>query len=462
MKRMKKVFAMLLAFAMVMGMSMTSFAAITGSTITVKGLSTEAEQEVKIYEIYRLDDNNNLWVLSDWAKNAKDDDNNAIMASEADLANPSKIAELAKDVPTTPVDSEKSSNGSVTFTNLQAGAYLVIATDSLNKTTYAPMVAVTYAYDAESHLLVATSASVVAKADGYKNDKTYSDTDGVVEVGDLVTYTITTTVPYIAENAEVVTFKLNDNLENATYFFSGTTAKGENGTLSVKVGSTDVNVNAFAEEFNGETSFELNLGSYVSAENEYAGQKVVVTYTALVDADADEISNTVGSEWAEEVDTIVKTGQITITKFGEAEKTVVDGEEKVTYPVLEGAEFVLYNEDGKYAVVNNGYVSGWVADINQATKLVTAADGTVTVKGLDVGEYSFKEITAPDGYSINTTDVSDEITKDDLEANAEMYDTKLSALPATGGMGTAVFTIGGCAIMVVAAYFFLANRKKES
>lgn len=39
--------------------------------------------------------------------------------------------------------------------------------------------------------------------------------------------------------------------------------------------------------------------------------------------------------------------------------------------------------------------------------------------------------------------------------------TSLSDLPSTGGMGTTIFTIGGCVIMVTAAGLYFATRKKE-
>ena len=57
MKKMRKIFAVLLTLAMVLGMSMTSFAAKDGATLEVKGLATYAEQKVDIYEIYKLDAN---------------------------------------------------------------------------------------------------------------------------------------------------------------------------------------------------------------------------------------------------------------------------------------------------------------------------------------------------------------------------------------------------------------------
>lgn len=46
--------------------------------------------------------------------------------------------------------------------------------------------------------------------------------------------------------------------------------------------------------------------------------------------------------------------------------------------------------------------------------------------------------------------------------NIKMNDTKLSALPSTGGIGTTIFTIAGCLIMVTAAGLFFASRKRTN
>lgn len=46
MKKMRKIFAVLLTLAMVLAMSMTTFAAKTGATLTVKGLATNGDQKV--------------------------------------------------------------------------------------------------------------------------------------------------------------------------------------------------------------------------------------------------------------------------------------------------------------------------------------------------------------------------------------------------------------------------------
>ena len=42
----------------------------------------------------------------------------------------------------------------------------------------------------------------------------------------------------------------------------------------------------------------------------------------------------------------------------------------------------------------------------------------------------------------------------------DIANTKLIALPSTGGIGTTIFTIGGCAIMIIAAALFFATRRK--
>ena len=68
MKKMRKIFAVLLTLAMVLAMSMTTFAAKTGATLTVKGLATNGDQKVDIYEIYRLDDDDNNWVPASWTE----------------------------------------------------------------------------------------------------------------------------------------------------------------------------------------------------------------------------------------------------------------------------------------------------------------------------------------------------------------------------------------------------------
>ena len=153
---------------------------------------------------------------------------------------------------------------------------------------------------------------------------------------------------------------------------------------------------------------------------------------------------------------------------------------------LANAGFVIYREVGEktnYALVNkdntkkenNEYVvTGWTNDLEIAkadTNLImTDSEGEAVVRGLDDSyTYKFKEIKAPEGYSVNTrdsvatwTDAGNNATAKDRKGTASMSDTKLNSLPSTGGMGTYIFTIIGVVVMAGAAGAFFISRRKGS
>ena len=236
--------------------------------------------------------------------------------------------------------------------------------------------------------------------------------------------------------------------------------------LKVTVGTgkeTDVQVDV------NNNSFTLDLTSYL-AKNDHANQSVVIRYSAKVTGTV--VNNTVqwndGKNESESATDTLYTGTVTLTKTGEKGAK------------LENAEFVLVRKEGattKYAVANKTEnkaeytVTSWVEEQKNATIMKTDASGNIVVKGLDdsINEmtYEFQETKAPEGYSINATnadvkwDTEGDGTKAESRAGvASMTDTKLNTLPSTGGIGTTIFTIGGCAIMIVAAGLFFATRRK--
>lgn len=483
MKKMRKIFAVLLTLAMVLAMSIPTFAAKDGATLEVKGLATYAKQIVNIYEIYRLDANDNGWVAAAGTKGTNvtpETLNTEGMISALKNAAQKTNATATKE--STKIEDGKFASN-VTFDSLQAGAYLVIVTDSANKTEYSTMVAKTYKYDENNNLISPLNASVVAKADKYHTGKEADKTN--VEVGDLVTYTVRTTVPYqeIKPNGDklVKEFKVSDKLTGAKFYLTGDAVKGTDAVNKITVNGVTVNgFDKLDEGLNGQDSFDLNLMGLVKDDNTYAGQEVVITYTAKV-LTANEVSNSATST-QDPIGTITKTysGNATITKYDKEESNK-----------LEGAQFVVYrkNADNKkeYAVIgNDGWITGqWIEETADGKvpeglgqTLITSNEkgntyGTVTVKGLKVGEYYFQEVVAPDGYSINTTDVKFKMIEKvenqvvtgvvaERPEEIKMNDTKLSALPSTGGIGTTIFTIVGCLIMVTAAGLFFASRKRTN
>ena len=479
MKKMKKLFAVLLTLAMVLGMSMTSFAAKAGATLEVKGLATYAAQNVKIYEIYRLDANDNSWKAAAWTNDTgvtPETLNNADVIKK--LKDAAKNATVTDEKASTEISTGKF-NSSVKFENLQAGAYLVIVTDPTNKTEYSTMVAKTYKYDEKNNLIAPLDASVVAKAEGYHTGKEADKTN--VEVGDLVTYKVKTTVPYqeVRPNGDklVKEFKVSDTLTGATFYLTGESVKGTAAVNKITVnGATVEGFAKLDESLHGQNSFDLNLMGLVRDDNTYAGQEVVITYTALVNKANLVENNATSTQGPDGTTTKTYSGNATITKY-----------EVKTTNVLKGAEFVVYRMNGEtkeYAVIDNeGWITGrWIAETTKGevpaglgSTLTTADDGTVTVKGLKAGDYYFKEVVAPDGYSINNNDIAFTMaeTKDKTTGVVtgvaptqpeliKMYDSKLSALPSTGGIGTTIFTIAGCLIMIAAAGLFFASRKKTN
>ncbi len=457
-KMVKKLSALLMAVIMVFAMSTTAFAAKAGATINVTGLSTNGYQEVTIYEIYRLDSNDNEWVKASWVPDNITPDNLL-----------SNLEVLKNAVSDETGETQTTTNGSVSFTDKQVGAYLVLAEDTTNNVTYSTMVAETWKYD-ENNLIAADVANVVAKAEKYTTNKTQDDDDKVVEVGDLLKYSITTTVPYNKDN-EIASFAVSDHLTGATYYLTGENVKGVSPVNSITLNGTATEFK-IDETVHGKNTFTVDLSELIDDNNTNAGKTVIITYTVKIDA-VDSITNTANST-NDPTGTTTKTytGNAQITKYGDKDKTIK----------LSGAEFALYRQVNdttrEYAVIDeNGYITGaWTPVTATNGKFVrpegvstvtTGGNGLAIVKGLNIGTYYFDEVVAPDGYSIEDEDKEVIVTKSGEAENitvtgeTDMIDTKLSSLPSTGGIGTTIFTIGGCVIMIAAAGLFFASRRKE-
>ena len=136
--------------------------------------------------------------------------------------------------------------------------------------------------------------------------------------------------------------------------------------------------------------------------------------------------------------------------------------------VLNGAEFQLLKGTTPVSVVkvSDGVYKKALEGETGATTTLVATNGTLKITGLDEGDYAFKETKAPTGYKVNSDNKTFTITANETAEvtvdAGEFVNTKLSALPHTGGIGTTIFTIAGCAIMVAAAFFFFTSRKKAN
>ena len=439
MKNMKKLFAAVLAMVMVFAMNVTAFADPTDSsvltaksaTITVTNFTSREGVKVELYKMITLDAANSQWDVADWAKDGVTWDGSTAKYDFSKI----NYGSVKNNDETT------ANGGNVTFTVTEPGAYLIIATGT--KTKYAPMVAACYKYD-NNNLMVVADATVVAKGENIIVDKDAGDR--FVHAGQDVTFTVTATMPYFAEDDENKTFKVYDQPFNLTDL-----------TLTkATIGNENANVTMIQDG----DKYVVDFSSYA----DQTGATIVVEYTAKVSGDQGYINTT----WSQKNGTDGSsttvtgfTGDITLTKYAsDSDNNDLTNNKKLSgaqFKVSKNNKWLTFDEDNKFA--------GYVDKEEDATVITVGADGTVKVTGVDEGTYYFKEIKAPVGYSVNDKDAvaiveaSNEAHK---SAYAHMIDTTLLALPATGGIGTTIFTVAGVAIMVVAAALFFATRRKNT
>lgn len=451
----KKVSAILMAAIMVLAMASTAFADGPTATITVNN----ADKATLTYaQVIKADQTTRTgWTfVNDDVKNAyiqayEVADNDAQAAIEALIAN--KDAEkLGK--------AQALAAGKVHFVEMsnpqtvsEAGVYLVKATEE--GYTYNIM----SAYVGFGEVPNLTNATVDAKKTPIQVNKKVLDTDNVTKTGDILTYTVSTNVPYINPTDTDKSFYAYDELTGAEYVNTDQatiTLNGEDVTESYPISFVN-------------NKFSVDLSTMINDANSHAGEQVVITYQVKVTSENDTITNkaTAGHEDGNEYgskESKIYEGNITLTKYGENNVTLANAGFEVRKDGAADALTFVKLSDGVYKYVP--------ADTEGAvTEVVTDANGKVKVQGLDIETYKFKEVTAPQGYSVNTTDVSAtlEVAEKDngtasgvLTQNTSMKDTKLGALPSTGGMGTYLFTIIGVVVMAGAAGAFFMSRRKGS
>jgi fimbrial isopeptide formation D2 family protein/LPXTG-motif cell wall-anchored protein len=209
--------------------------------------------------------------------------------------------------------------------------------------------------------------------------------------------------------------------------------------------------------------------------------------TTIEGVDGTEISTTIDENG--NVDTtgktvedqvIVFTYNLTISKVDASDSTSKLGD----------AVFHLEKDvDGitNYASLDNGVFKKWVTTEDTSCEIKTVKDQDFEIKGLDEGEYSIVEDTAPTGYNklsapVVITITADTINKQNLtgtttdawettgltykNGNDTLDDTTIvianakgSLLPTTGGIGTTIlYVIGG--ILVICAGVALITKKR--
>ena len=152
---------------------------------------------------------------------------------------------------------------------------------------------------------------------------------------------------------------------------------------------------------------------------------------------------------------------------------------------LENAEFKLYDSTGNTEIgliydnsltAYRPVASGETATVMKSSN-VDSTKGQFNIKGLDAGTYVLKETKAPDGYNkagdititigathTEETDGTAKVVLTGIDTGVEnsIVDTKNSTLPATGGIGTTLFILGGgCAAGIAGIYLISKKKTRE-
>ena len=213
MKKMKKIFAVILSLAMVLGMSMTAFATEVGTkvdgtaSLTVNGLVPGEETTVSIYKVVKWNAAGSTWELG---KGVTDADvtltDKPVTINWNNFA--AKRANLEQVGTTATV-----TDGTVTFHGLDIGAYYVYAQS--DKTSYNPVGEAVYTYDENTGLMKPADKTIDAKGSTYTLTKAFAGTDGtttyqVVNRGETVPFTITAVFPSYDKDATDREFQITD------------------------------------------------------------------------------------------------------------------------------------------------------------------------------------------------------------------------------------------------------------
>lgn len=524
MKKMKKFLAVILSLAMVLGMSMTAFAASSGTdgifgtkddtaTITVNGIDNETGIQVNAYKVVEAKYDGAGSTFSGYNSLYPSVINQEMVKADLSTLTSAQLTSLANVVMNDDTKTAiplRNTSGTTWEATVGAGTYLVLVSGT-EAHSYNPMVVSAYYVNkdgntniSEGALTLTTTEANAKKADKPTIDKKITNSNGnvygnSVEVNDIVDYEVTVT-PIPSYTGSYPVFNVEDTLSNGLDFVTD-----ENGNVVdpvVKVGDKTLTKDTdYTVGVTGRTMTINFVKDNTYKLNEYASQTLTITYSAKVNKDAvlwkDVNTNTAklnytndskvnGDNTSAEKTTYTYTFDIGGTATGTDGIITKTGKDKNHETPLDGALFGLYK-------AGEGVTAETVATAADNAAYKTAesdTNGQIHFSQLKKGTYYLKELSAPDGYSVNThvyTVVIDTTHKNDgtLERWSVTIDgttstftlnndgtwrsdkhatnivnTTLSSLPSTGGMGTTLFTIAGCAIMVAAAGFFFASRKR--
>lgn len=338
-------------------------------------------------------------------------------------------------------------------------------------------------------------------------------------IGDTITYTLTTTIPYytgyndgsrVLQLIDTAAHGLKD--VTVTKVMVGTTTEltadadagiDNNGYVVTQLENQADPLDGCTK--NDATVTTVDLAHYVNSNDKIvSGATVTVTLTAVVDSDA-VIAGAGNPNTVELVYSRTPSGEghrvpgptVRVYTYDfSIHKTNMAGNE-----ALPGAQFAIarvnanntetfmkVDTNGMWSDATNDDLTGGKPTVGGAAAFTTKADGNISMKGLPAGTYHVYEIKAPDGYTsiglpdftftigstiddgtkaaavtyTKATNTDDRIAFDNTTASqANVKNAKnLTELPMTGDLGIKVFVTVGVLLMAAGAAFALSARMR--
>ena len=234
------------------------------------------------------------------------------------------------------------------------------------------------------------SKTIIEDSDAIK----YTD----VEINDEVTYQVTTTLPGNYHTFDSFYYQVADNVP------AGMTV--DTSKVAVMHGDTDI-TDQFVINVDQDNKLTITAEDLKALNEDFnSGDTITITYTVDLN-DLDEI--VFGGTGNINGATLTYSNNPYTTDHGtvDSEKTYVytfqislDKTDASTGVPLEGASFIVNNEEGKYLVADGDSYS-WTAEKAGATQFSTDENGNIAqMPGLDAGKYTLTETVAPDNYVV--------------------------------------------------------------
>ena len=347
--------------------------------------------------------------------------------------------------------SQEATNGSVAFTGLTLGYYLVDTSlgTLCSLTTTNPTVRID-----EKNSVPDIEKNIV------ENNQLVSSNNATI--GSTINYQVT-----IHAKKGATGYVLTDTLSAGLTF---------NNDVKVKIGETSYTSPADYTVATG-TSNDFTVTFNQSILDKLTGNTdILVTYSATLNKDAvihDGVNkNTVKLHYGNNSETTEKTTSTSTYKF-DLVKT------DASNTLLAGAKFKLYDsqEGGKeikLTEVNDHTYRPAVGD-EKGDDIVTIGNAPITIQGLANGTYWLEEIQQPAGYNKLTERKSVKLENGNNIATMEgttynpanngglhIVNQSGTVLPGTGGMGTTLFYIVGGGLMVAAFVLLIAQKRMEN